>query len=51
MPSDAQTDRRKIQEGAVGDPTVVHSYGAEMLDRPRAFSEYARQRSGIFVAI
>ncbi|GMF79845.1 unnamed protein product [Aspergillus oryzae] len=22
MPSDAQTDRRKIQEGAVGDPTV-----------------------------
>ncbi|KAB8204117.1 hypothetical protein BDV34DRAFT_214080 [Aspergillus parasiticus] len=38
-----------IQEGAMGDPTVVHSHGAEMLDRPGAFSEYARQRSGIFV--
>lgn len=40
---------QKIQEGAIGDPIIVRSQGAEKLDKSGFFVEYARQSGGIFV--
>ncbi|OGM49568.1 hypothetical protein ABOM_001735 [Aspergillus bombycis] len=40
---------QKIREGAIGDPIVVRSQGAEKLDKSGFFIEYARQSGGIFV--
>ncbi|KAF9895129.1 hypothetical protein FE257_000031 [Aspergillus nanangensis] len=40
---------QKIQEGAIGDPIIVRSQGAETLDKSGFFIDYARQSGGIFV--
>ncbi|KAE8141884.1 hypothetical protein BDV38DRAFT_278667 [Aspergillus pseudotamarii] len=44
-----QAALQKIQEGAIGDPIIVRSQGAEKLDKSGFFIEYARQSGGIFV--
>ncbi|KAE8380461.1 hypothetical protein BDV26DRAFT_279528 [Aspergillus bertholletiae] len=44
-----QAALRKVQQGAIGDPIVVRSQGAEKLDKSGFFIEYARQSGGIFV--
>lgn len=40
---------RKIKEGAIGEPIIVRSQGAEKLDKTGYFIGYARQSGGIFL--
>ncbi|CAP91273.1 hypothetical protein E8E15_002668 [Penicillium rubens] len=40
---------QKIKSGAIGEPLIVRSQGAEKLDKSGFFIEYARQSGGIFV--
>ncbi len=40
---------RKIKEGAIGEPIIVRSHGAEKLDKSGYFIGYARQSGGIFL--
>ncbi|GIJ86529.1 hypothetical protein Asppvi_005418 [Aspergillus pseudoviridinutans] len=40
---------RKIKDGAIGEPIVVRSHGAEKLDKTGYFIGYARQSGGIFL--
>ncbi|OJJ59624.1 hypothetical protein ASPSYDRAFT_200362 [Aspergillus sydowii CBS 593.65] len=40
---------QKIKEGAIGEPIIVRSHGAEKLDKSGYFIGYARQSGGIFL--
>ncbi|KAJ6073396.1 hypothetical protein N7467_011481 [Penicillium canescens] len=40
---------RKIKDGAIGEPIIVRSHGAEKLDKTGYFIEYARVSGGIFL--
>ncbi|KAJ5110126.1 hypothetical protein N7532_002771 [Penicillium argentinense] len=40
---------QKVKSGAVGEPIIVRSQGAEKLDKTGFFIEYARQSGGIFI--
>ncbi len=40
---------RKIKDGAIGEPIIVRSHGAEKLDKSGYFIEYARVSGGIFL--